>query len=146
MVRMAYLLRKYIPEDILNYHIIPYTYLPQSAQLQKDVKTYVFTYKKLSAYYAERWSMGAFRSVMMFDLMKYYGQFVLKAPEFSVACEVRLVEEYLHDPPEGEIKVGILFRKLLTGESVYGIRILWGRMTPLDRLKFMVAKMGLQAS
>jgi len=142
MVRMAYLLRKYIPEDILNYHIIPYTYLPQSAQLQKDVKTYVFTYNKMSAYYATGWSMGSFRSIMMFDLIKYYGQFVLKAPGFVVACEVRLIEEYLHDPPKGETKVAVLFRKLLTGESVHGIRILWGRMIPLDRLKFMVGKMG----
>ena len=33
---MAQLLSKYIPEDIIYNHIIPYTYLPQLAALQNE--------------------------------------------------------------------------------------------------------------
>ena len=35
---MAHLLLKYIPEDVIFNHIVPYTYLPQSGMLQKRHK------------------------------------------------------------------------------------------------------------
>ena len=149
---MAYLLRNYIPEDILHWHIIPFTYLPQSAPLQKDLKTYVFTYNKILAFYSEQGPLPPM-SFMMFDLMEYYGQYVLKAPGFVLlentqntdAAAVEGLQAGYGSPPLTPLlrgKAAVLFRKLLAGEPLHAIRILWGRMTPVDRLKFMVKKIG----
>ena len=148
---MAYLLRKYIPEDILHWHIIPFTYLPQSAPLQKDLKTYVFTYNKILAFYSEQGPLPPI-NFMMFDLMEYYGQYVLKAPGFvllentqntdAASVELAAGRVRLTATDAASVAAAVLFRKLLAGEPLHAIRILWGRMTPVDRLKFMVKKIG----
>ena len=36
-----------LPADVINNHIIPYTYSPQPCLLRKDIKTYMLTYNKL---------------------------------------------------------------------------------------------------
>ena len=140
---MAYLLRGCVPDDILYYHIIPFTYLPQPTQLQKDLRTYVFTYEEITAFYRDRWAIGGFLGsfldglpdVMLFDVMEYYGKYILEAPGFAA------LPTYPQCPAGGS-EVAPLLRKLLAYEPAHATRLLWGKMTPVDRLKFMIAKMG----
>ena len=127
---MAYLLRGHIPEDILNWHVIPFTYLPQPAPLQKDLKTYVFTYDKILAFYSDQGPLPPM-SFMMFDLMEYYGQYVLKAPGFVLPQNMEdLLSASTFNALHYSNRAAVLFRKLLAGEPLHAIRILWGRMAP----------------
>jgi hypothetical protein len=48
-------LMRMLPQDIIQFHIIPYTYLPQSTNLLSDIKNFVETREIISTIYHNKY-------------------------------------------------------------------------------------------
>ena len=125
---MAHLLLKYIPEDVIFNHVVPYTYLPQCAMLRKDIKTCVFTRRKVTDIYGVLYAGETpthTDMVMKFDIIEYYAKTVLALP------------------PAPSIYAVPSFHRLLKKRDSEAIGVVWGRMEPVDRLKFITELLGI---
>ena len=125
---MAHLLLKYIPEDVIFNHIVPYTYLSQSAVLRKDIRTFVFTRGKITDIYRVLCAgeTPAYTDmVMKFDAIEYYAKTVLGLP------------------PTPDIYTVPFFNRLLKKRDSEATGVVWGRMAPVDRLRFITKILGI---
>jgi hypothetical protein len=127
---MAHLLLKYIPEDVIFNHIVPYTYLQQADMLQTDIRTCVFTRRKVMDIYGVLYAgetPAHTDMVMKFDIIEYYANTVLAIPP----------------PPSPDIYTMPFFILLLKKRDSEAIGVVWGRMAPVDRLKFITKLLGI---
>ena len=119
---MALLLLKYVPEDVVLNHIVPYTYLPQCAMLRQDMKDCVFTRQRITDIYraiCTGETLAHTDMVMTFDIIEYYAKTVLGMP------------------PTPDIYTIPFFNRLLKKRDSESIGVVWGRMAPVDRLGFI---------
>ena len=57
-----------IPYAVIQRHIIPYTYLPQSKQLLRDIITYIQDYNIIMSHYSTQYN----DNILIADILFYY--------------------------------------------------------------------------
>ena len=109
-----------LPEEIIQNNILPYTYRTQSPVLLKDMKTFMYIYRKIYDIfdYIYETETDNFKDLMIkYDITCYYAESVLDRTTDSISF-YKSVNLYLDS--KGAI-----------------IKIL-GKMTPVQRLKYLI--------
>ncbi len=109
-----------LPEEIIQNNILPYTYRTQSPVLLKDMKTFMYIYRKIYDIfdYIYETETDNFKDLMIkYDITCYYAESVLDRNTDSISF-YKSVNLYLDS--KGAI-----------------IKIL-GKMTPVQRLKYLI--------
>ena len=110
-----------LPDDIIQNHILPYTYLIQSNKLCKDIQTYHFTLNRIINFYKIEFEPDAesepslvnYLSLLRRDITRYYYKHILNIPH-NYDIGMPLLENDRN-------------RKK-------NINIIWGKLTPNQRL------------
>ena len=109
-----------LPEEIIQNNILPYTYRTQSPVLLKDMKTFMYIYRKIYDIfdYIYETETDNFKDLMIkYDITCYYAESVLDRNTDSISF-YKSVNLYLDS--KGAI-----------------IKIL-GKMKPVERLKYLI--------
>ena len=102
-----------LPTEIILNHIIPYTYSPQPKLLCKDIKTYHYTFDKITNLYQTVFSKKTWAQILNLDVDEYYYKTILNTT-------------WIPNTPR------------TTEQDRKGFRLLWGKFSPVDRLKCMM--------
>ena len=102
-----------LPTEIILNHIIPYTYSPQPNLLCKDIKTYHYTFGKITNLYQMVFSKRTWTQILKLDVSEYY-------------CKTILKIQWIPNKPQ------------TNEQERKEFRLLWGKISPVDRLKCMM--------
>jgi len=108
-----------LPDDVIQNHIIPYTYLIQSKELCKDIKTYHFTLNRITNLYKTVFEPDLYLSLLRLYITRYYYEQVL-----NISCNYDIGMPLLENDRN---------RKK-------NINLLWGKLPPAHRLKCWINK------
>lgn len=105
------LLFKLLPYDIIINHIAPYTYLTKPQSHLLDIRTFISEYNMVEEYYTTMLN----KNVLLNDLLRYYKN------KFGFKQLKRIYYGLLLKDKNKETQ----------------IRIIWAKITPNDRTKFI---------
>jgi len=114
-----------IPKDIIDKHIIPYSYSPQPAELVKDIKTFHLTLTKMFEMFYEVYREHPDDKKGIHRLLKINITHYLY--EIEKIRNISYIKKFVWQIPLTDDKM-----------ELYLIRRMWGLISPLLRLKCMM--------
>lgn len=121
-----------IPYDVIRRHIIPYTYLPQSKELLRDIRNYKQDINLIeSIYYTQYNEFILLTDLLLFHKYNYYMKHVSKKMIELITRHFMLITMDNNDLNKYMRK----FRN--TNRRRRAIKFIWGLMTPDERTKFI---------
>lgn len=119
-----------IPYAVIQRHIIPYTYLPQSKQLLRDIRSYTQDYNIISTTYYTQYN----DNILIADILFYY-----KLPIRLVSVLMRHIMYDRCDPSDiYTLIISTYYNYNTKNISVRRIiRTILGLMTPEERTGFI---------
>ncbi len=112
-----------IPKDIIDKHIIPYSYSPQPAELVKDIKTFHLTLTKMLEMFYEVYREHPYGKPGIHTLLKLSITEFLSSKENTDAFFRKILWRIPTDSDAGEL---------------YMIRKVWACLPPVVRLQCMM--------
>lgn len=112
-----------IPKDIIDKHIIPYSYSPQPAELVKDIKTFHLTLTKMFEMFYEVYREHPYGKPGIHTLLKLSITEFLSSKENTDAFFRKILWRIPTDSDAGEL---------------YMIRKVWACLPPVVRLQCMM--------
>ena len=127
---IKYLENKNIPYAVIQRHIIPYTYLPQSKQLLRDIRSYKQDYNIIMCHYSTQYN----NNILIADILFYF-----RLPLKLVTILMRHIM-YQHSNPDDiyTLIISMYYNYNTKNVSVHRIiRTILGLMTPEERTGFI---------
>ena len=127
------LMYKYrIPYYVAHKHIIPYTHLPQSKELLRDIRNYTQDIKLIEDIYFTRYN----EFVLLTDLLQFHGynfniNYISNSLGVLMNRHVKLKHKDMIDLNNYMVTINHPSRRRRT------INFIWGLMTPEERNKFI---------
>ena len=128
---IAYIEKKTkIPYAVIQRHIIPYTYLSQSKQLLRDIRSYTQDYNIIMSYYGTQYN----DNILIADILFYY-----KLPIRLVTVLMRHIMYQNCDPSDIYTLIISTYYSYNTKSVSVGriIRNILGLMSPEERTGFI---------
>lgn len=119
-----------IPYAVIQRHIIPYTYLPQSKQLLRDIRSYIQDYNIIMSHYSTQYN----DNILLADILVYY-----KVPLRLVSILRRHVMYINRTPSDIYTLITSMYYNYNTNDVLLHriIRTILGLMTPEERTHFI---------
>lgn len=119
-----------IPYAVIQRHIIPYTYLPQSKQLLHDIRSYMQDYNLIMSHYSTQYN----NNILIADILFYY-----RLPLKLVTVLMRHVKYMNRNPNDMYTLIISSYYSYNTNNVSVSriIRNIFGLMTPKERTGFI---------
>jgi|UniRef100_A0A6C0D2B2 hypothetical protein len=130
------MLARYLPDDIIINHVIPYTYLPQPKELLLDIRSFTSDLDFVDMNYMTLYN----EYILLHDLIKFCNN--KKYPVFDIDVKFENIFRrsfYIHKMDESDLlhHIFINYHRDMNNNILRKTRILWGLLSPIQRCRFI---------